>query len=162
MVFKNLFSILVRMRIIILACLFFIPMALIAQDRFYGSWIGYMSSDKGNYEFSLNISEAERSAGDKKQCGSRNTFVARAMHNRNGKPEVIELEGVLYHDQSVYFNDVNDRWEMHKVGKSFSRLQFVLKFQGGKPILDGHWQEYEDIRKYRKGRLVLKKQSSKV
>ncbi len=151
------------MRYLIFTLLSLLWIGTDAQDRFYGSWIGHMSSDKGNYEFSLNITEAVKpGAEEKKVCGSRNTFVARAMHNRNGRPEVIELEGILYHDQSIYFSDINDRWEMHKVGKSFSRLQFVLKFQGGKPILDGHWQEYEDIRKYRKGRLVLKKQSSKV
>ena len=122
-----------------------------------------MQSEIGKYEFSLNISEIRvKSDTDKKDCRSRNIFTARAMHNRNGKPEVIELEGILYQDHSIYFSDINDRWEMQKQGKGFSRLQFVLKFENGKPFLDGHWQEYEDIRRYRKGRLVLQKQNSKV
>ncbi len=85
-----------------------------------------------------------------------------AIHNRNGEMEVIELRGVIYADQSMYLSDVLDRTDALIQGKKVSKLQFLLKYEGGVQTLDGHWQEYKDLRKYRKGRLVLRKKKRKA
>lgn len=75
---------------------------------------------------------------------------------------VIELSGKLYGDQSVYFSDTGDRYRRSELGQAFSKLQFMLKYQDGELVLDGHWQEYKDLRHYRKGRLVLYKRKQKA
>ncbi len=113
-----------------------------------------MKSSQGNYVFTLDlVPNAKDGHGYVKGV---------AVHNRNGINEVIELTGVLYADNSIYLFDDGDISQQVKDGQGFSRLQFLFKFDGSDPVLDGHWQEYHDFRRYRKGRLVLKKTKRKA
>jgi hypothetical protein len=139
---------------IFLLLILIIPVSGSAQDQIFGSWQGKMSGAKGNYIFNLDI------LPNYKEGGSAIRGVA--VHDRNGDKSVIELSGVIYGDQSIYLADVAD--PSHKIleGATFSKLQFLFKYQNGDIVLDGHWQEYRDLHKYRKGRLVLKKLNSKA
>jgi hypothetical protein len=127
-----------------------------------GTWQGKMRASFGDYEFRLSISNADpRDLAE--DSGSRNGLRAVAIHDRNGQKEVIELKGIVYSDRSVYFHDVNDPLRTNiDMEDPFSRLQFLMKYDRGKLILDGHWQEYHTKRRFRKGRLVLRKQKVKA
>lgn len=141
---------------------FCITYSLTAQDVVMGYWTGKMKSEYGNYEFSLSISP-QRDGKMLDWCGSRSNIKAVAMHNRMGMEEVIELNGVYYSDNSIYFADERDPHGLKKDESfKFSRLQFLLKFEKGQPVLDGHWQEYKNMFQYRKGRLLLKKGKGKA
>ncbi len=131
-------------------------LSISAQDApLYGTWHGKMKTANGaRYVFSLDILP-ERDGG----WGS---LKAVAIHNRNGDQEVIELTGIIYADKSIYLSDVIDRYEALKDGRRVSKLQFLLKYKDGNYHLDGHWQEYRDLRRYRKGRLFLRKLQSKA
>ena len=136
-----------------LLILFLLPVSVYSQDQLFGSWQGNMRSVHGTYTFTLDI----LSTSD-----AKDPIRAVAMHDRNGEREVIELKGIIYHDSSVYFRDVSDRFQKASVGEKFSKLQFLFKYENGIPMLDGHWQEYKDLKKYRKGRLVLYKKKRKA
>ena len=127
--------------------------AIFAQDQLFGSWQGEMRSVHGTYTFNLDILSTN---------SGEDPIRAVAMHDRNGEREVIELKGIIYNDSSVYFSDVSDRYHKASIGEKFSKLQFLFKYENGIPVLDGHWQEYQDLRKYRKGRLVLYKKKRKA
>ncbi len=125
-----------------------------AQNELYGSWQGKMrTASGGQYVFNLDILPA---------TGRHGSLRGVAIHNRNGEQEVIELNGLLYYDQSIYLSDVLDRFTAGKDGRKVSKLQFLMKYESGSMVLDGHWQEYLDLRRYRKGRLVLRKRKSKA
>ena len=125
-----------------------------AQSEIYGSWVGHMRSAKGDYVFTLDIlPDKEMGFGYLK---------AVAAHNRNGIKEVIELSGLMYADESIYLVDKGNLDVKVAEGNGFSRLQFLLKYEGGELVLDGHWQAYHDFRRYRKGRLVLRKSQRKA
>ena len=147
--------------VLILSILTSSVLPLVAQNAVMGFWNGKMKSEYGKYEFSLRI-QPQREEKTLHWCGSKSNIKAVAIHNRMGLEEVIELEGVHYGDNSIYFADVIKPCDLKEESFKFSRLQFVLKFEKGQPILDGHWQEYKDIRRYRKGKLVLKKGKSKA
>ena len=125
-----------------------------AQSDIYGSWVGHMRSAKGDYVFTLDI------LPDKQQ--GYGYLKAVASHNRNGIKEVMELTGLMYADESIYLVDQGDLDQKVSEGNGFSRLQFLLKLEGGEIVLDGHWQAYHDFRRYRKGRLVLRKSQRKA
>ena len=135
--------------------------SLAAQDMVMGYWNGKMESEYGKYEFSLSI-QPQPVGKTLRWCGSRSNIKAVAMHNRMGIEEVIELHGIYYGDNSIYFSDVKDPYQLDEESFKFSRLQFILKFEKGKPVLDGHWQEYKNMFQYRKGRLLLKKGKGKA
>ncbi len=137
-----------------LACLLSISLGY-SQSELYGSWQGKMRLANGaRYVFNLDIL-----AGTGASSGSLRGV---AIHDRNGHKEVIELTGIVYHDRSIYLTDVIDRFTAFNEGKKCSKLQFLMKWDDGNLTLDGHWQEYQDLRKYRKGRLVLRKKKSKA
>ena len=126
-----------------------------SQPELYGSWQGKMQSANGSkYVFNLDILSAS--------SDGHGYIKGVAIHDRNGEKEVIELRGVIYGDQSVYLSDVLDRYSAVNQGKRVSKLQFLFKYDGADPTLDGHWQEYRDLRSYRKGRLVLRKKKRKA
>lgn len=138
--------------------LYYVLMILIAtnvqaQDLF-GSWQGKMVSTSNRYIFSLDVRANPGKYG--------NAIKAVAMHDRNGSREVLELEGFLYFDNSIYLSQISDPVDQINKGDTFSKLQFLIKYQDGQWVLDGHWQEYEDLRKYRKGRLLLVKRQAKA
>jgi len=146
----------------LLALSFCLIAPLAAQDVVMGYWSGKMQSEYGKYKFSLSI-QPQRDGKLLNWCGSRSNIKAIAVHNRMGMEEVIELNGIMYGDNSIYFADERDPYGLKKDESfKFSRLQFVLKFENGKPILDGHWQEYKNMFQYRKGRLVLTKGKGKA
>ena len=127
-----------------------------------GTWQGKMRASFGDYQFRLSITEADPKDLTK-DCGYRDALRAVAIHDRNGEKEVIELKGIVFSDRSVYFHDVNDPLRTNvEIEDPFSRLQFLLKYERGKLVLDGHWQEYHTKRRFRKGRLVLRKQKVKA
>ena len=138
--------------ILILACL--VPMTLFAQDQIFGSWQGKMNGAKGKYIFSLDILPNYKDG--------TTAIKGVAIHDRNGPKEVIELTGLVYSDHSVYLSDVSEPVKKIEDGATFSKLQFLFKYHRGELVLDGHWQEYEDFHKYRRGRLVLRKRKSKA
>ena len=130
-----------------------LPMFAEAQGDIFGSWQGKMSTPKGNYIFNLDLRP------NKSEWGRvRGT----AIHDRNGEKVVIELEGIVYGDQSIYLCDVGDPYSRIEGGETFSKLQFILALHNGDVVLNGHWQEYEDLRRYRKGKLVLHRRKSKA
>ncbi len=132
------------------------PLAVAGQshEELYGNWQGYMSSAVGNYVFTLDLAEVPKDG----------TIQIRglAMHNRSGLREVISLVGTVFSDLSIYLEDERKADVALEAGDTFSRLQFLLKYEGGDLVLDGHWQEYSDLRRYRKGRLVLRKATRKA
>ncbi|NND33572.1 MAG: hypothetical protein HKN76_13360 [Saprospiraceae bacterium] len=134
--------------------LWLLPLTAFAQDQIFGSWQGKMSSLQGKYIFNLDILPNFKEGNS--------TIKGTAIHDRNGAKEVIELIGILYSDQSIYLSDVANPDKKIEVGETFSKLQFLLKYESGILVLDGHWQEYEDLHRYRKGRLVLRKRKSKA
>ncbi len=137
-----------------LAFVLLLPLPGLAQDQIIGSWQGKMKSDRGNYVFTLQISP---------NYGKRaRRLKAVAMHTRNGVKEFIELTGIHYTDDSIYFCNKGNLQQQVDEGLGFSRLQFLLKFNRGEPVLDGHWQEYSDLRHYRKGRLLLRRHVQKA
>lgn len=131
-----------------------IPFTTFSQDQLFGSWQGKMNGAKGKYVFNLDIAPNYRDGAA--------AIKGVAIHDRNGLKEVIELRGILYSDQSVYLSDVSEPTRKIEEGATFSKLQFLFKYQKGELVLDGHWQEYEDLHKYRRGRLVLRKKKSKA
>ena len=139
---------------IILLVLCILPFTAVAQDQLFGSWQGKMTSAQGKYIFNLDILPNFGSG--------RSSIKGVAIHDRNGAKEVIELEGIMYSDQSIYLSDVSNPNVKIEEGETFSKLQFLLKYNRGNIILDGHWQEYQNFHKYRKGRLVLRKRKSKA
>ncbi|MBX2817415.1 MAG: hypothetical protein KTR24_15510 [Saprospiraceae bacterium] len=145
--------------VLFLIALFFASLAG-AQEPVLGYWKGKMQSEYGKYEFKLTVQP--QSDATVIHDGMKSTIKAVAMHNRLGLDEVIELNGVYFGDNSVYFSDVNNRFSECEGEGTFSRLQFLLKFEKGEAILDGHWQEYKDVKRYRKGRLRLKKSRGKA
>lgn len=150
------------MRAALIFILVSISLTCLAQrNPVTGYWNGKMQSQFGKYEFSLSV-QPQRNGRMLEHCGSKSNIKAVATHNRHGLIEVIELDGILYGDNSVYFSDVKNRFSDKDGEGKFSRLQFQLKFESGEAILDGHWQEYMDVKKYRKGRLVLKKGRTKA
>lgn len=139
---------------ILLSFILILPFTGFSQESIYGSWEGKMSSNHGKYVFNLDL---------RPQLGNQSSIIKGvAIHDRNGDKEVIELEGVIYQDQSIYLVDLSDPYRKLKEGGTFSRLQFRCSFQNGDMILDGHWQEYDELNRYRKGRLVLRKRKSKA
>ncbi len=132
---------------IILILLLVTPLYLSGQGDLFGNWEGKMSSVHGKYFFNLVIQPDQ----------DRRKIRGFATHDRNGSREVIELKGIFYSDNSIYLADVVRPKKKIKAGETFSRLQFAFKWLDGAWVLDGHWQEYFDLRKYRKGRLVLRK-----
>jgi hypothetical protein len=138
--------------IFFLACI--IPITIFSQEQLFGSWQGRMNGAKGNYVFNLDIIPNSKEGAT--------AIKGVAIHDRNGPKEVIELAGLVYSDQSVYLSDVSDPSSKIEEGATFSKLQFLFKYHKGELILDGHWQEYEDLHKYRRGRLVLRKKKSKA
>ncbi len=139
---------------LLLLCCMGMCVGLTAQEKhLYGYWHGKMKGSQGKYEFNLDIRPGKGNAPELRGV---------AIHDRNGGKEVIELQGTMYGDYSVYLGDVADRYVQAREGKKYSRLQFVLKFERGGLVLDGHWQEYRDLRRYRKGRLVLRKERRKA
>lgn len=142
------------MRFALYVGILLIPLTGTSQDDMVGFWQGKMKSASGNYTFTLRIKPDY--AKHAKQ------LKAVAMHNRNGSNEVIELVGTLYSDNSIYFREMGDLQKRVDDGFGFSALQFLLKFERGEPILDGHWQAYRDFKHYRKGRLLLKRHIAKA
>jgi len=126
----------------------------LSQEEVIGSWQGKMSSLHGKYLFNLDI-KPDRKLG-------MNHLEGVAIHDRNGDREVIQLKGYIYSDNSIYLEDVLIPAESVQEGKTSSKLQFLFKYENGTLVLDGYWQEYQNIRKYRKGRLFLRKYSSKA
>lgn len=112
-----------------------------------------MSTPTGNYIFNLDLRPNQSGGG-----AIRGT----AIHDRNGEKEVIELEGYIYGDQSIYLADVGDPLQKLQNGGTFSRLQFTYSYESGEMILNGHWQEYQDTKRYRRGRLVLHRKRTKA
>ena len=141
------------MRVILISILFLLPYLSKSQNHVYGSWQGKMSTPSGNYIFNLDL---------RPDKGGRGSVKGTAIHDRNGEKEVIELEGFIYGDQSIYLADVADPLSTLQNGGTFSRLQFLYSYQGGEMLLNGHWQEYQDMHRYRRGRLVLKRRKTKA
>ncbi|MCB0685871.1 MAG: hypothetical protein KDC53_05085 [Saprospiraceae bacterium] len=142
------------MRTLILPLLLvWLPFLCWSQGQIFGSWQGKMSTPRGNYIFNLDLQPGK---------SGRGYIRGVAIHDRNGEKQVIELEGYFYGDQSLYLADVADPLEKVQQGNTFSRLQFLCKYEGGEMILSGHWQEYEDLRKYRRGRLLLHRKKTKA
>jgi hypothetical protein len=147
-----------------------IPFLSAGQENLYGQWSGKMLSSNGPYDFTLTIApqveklnfEGKLSNKDRSGCGVVGYVQARAIHNRSGEPELMNLVGMVFSDQSIYFAEEGNKWSLIKTNDSYSSLQFTVKWEGSNAMLDGHWQEYETYRRYRKGRLVLKKQKSKA
>ena len=129
-----------------------------------------MLSSHGPYDFTLTIApqtEKLNFVGKlnnkvKSGYGIVGYVKARAIHNRNGEPEMINLAGMVFNDQSVYFAEEGNKWSLIESNDSYNSLQFTIQWEGGSAVLDGHWQEYETYKRYRRGRLVLKKQKSKA
>lgn len=140
--------------VIFISLYLWIPQTGHSQEPVFGSWQGKMSTTSGNYIFNLDLRPD--------QSGSGSMIKAVAIHDRNGNKQVMELEGILYQDQSIYLVDIGDPYTKIRDGETFSRLQFRFIYENGDLVLDGHWQEYEDLRRYRKGRLVLRKQKAKA
>jgi hypothetical protein len=132
---------------------FLLPLAGLCQAQVFGSWQGKMSTPNGNYYFNLDLRPNRTGGGNLKGT---------AIHNRNGETVVIELEGYFYGDQSIYLADVGDPFRKLQEGNTFSRLQFICTFEGGELVLNGHWQEYQDMSKFRRGRLVLFRKKTKA
>lgn len=133
--------------------LVFAPIAGISQGQIYGSWQGKMSTPNGNYIFNLDLRPTK---------SGKSYIRGTAIHNRNGEKQVIDLEGIMYGDQSIYLADVSDPVKKLQNGDTFSRLQFTCSYQSGEMVLDGHWQEYQDMSHYRRGKLVLFRKRTKA
>ncbi|MCB0666037.1 MAG: hypothetical protein KDC80_09460 [Saprospiraceae bacterium] len=141
------------MRALIISVFLILPLISFSQRQLYGSWQGKMSTPSGNYVFNLDL----RPSPD-----GTSSIRGTAIHNRNGEKQVIDLEGIIYGDQSIYLSDVADPLKKLSRGDTFSRLQFTYSYQSGELVLSGHWQEYQDMSHYRRGRLVLFRKSTKA
>ncbi len=148
------------MRYLLIILIAAISFPALAQDM-SGDWVGVIQKKDGyKYTFRLRILPHQELLADLESfnLSRKENIGAIVTHDRNGEREVFRLSGNKYYDNSIYLHEhAGERKRNREKGLPFSRLQFVLKSDQRGPYLEGHWQEYLTIRKYRKGRLLLRR-----
>ena len=141
------------------AFVFCCQFSVIGQSDLLGTWMGQMQTNDGRiYSFRLEIKNRTKAPQRDLSFSKGCHLYAVASHDRMIERKSFELQGQQFRDQSVYLYEFpKDRKLANQGDGEFNRMEFEFVNENGIPTLIGHWQEYQTIRKYRKGRLVLTK-----
>ena len=148
-----------RIFLILIGFLFHLSSNAQSRNQLIGTWNGQMRSNSGLvYNFRLEIKNKQEILDKSIEFAKGCHLFATASHTRSGERQTFTLQGQQFRDFSVYLYEFpEDRRNANAGEGRFNRLQFEFMLENGIPTLIGYWQEYQSIRKYRKGRLVLTK-----